>query len=236
MRNEGAVCAAYTRGVVEFLVILVPALLVPVFVLSIVLVMLMRRAAPLQRARRQAIATLCAQRGFVPGLARPAPDLRGLIDPFSSADGGVMVADALREDGKAVEAFSLLRSTIDGLNVPRISVLRQGQRSLTVAWGPVLELESGDFDRRFAVIAKDRRSAVMLLDPGMIQWLLDCENVSFEMSGDRVLAFVDRAALPAHKPAEPVEYQLLFKFWDGFLPRLPALLRSEYSTARLAGG
>jgi hypothetical protein len=72
----------------------------------------------------------------------------------------------------------------------------------------------------------------MLLDPGMIQWLLDCENVSLDMIGDRVLAFVDRAALPAHQPAEPVEYQLLFKFWDGFVPRIPELLRSEYSTAR----
>jgi hypothetical protein len=117
-------------------------------------------------------------------------------------------------------------------------VLRQGQRSLTVAWGPVLELESGDFDKLFAVVAKDRRSAVMLLDPGMIQWLLDCENVSLDMIGDRVLAFVDCAALPAHQPFEPapgaagpIEYQLLFKFWDGFLPRIPELLRSEYSTA-----
>jgi hypothetical protein len=171
----------------------------------------------------------------VPGLTRSAPDLRGLIDPFSSADGKVVVADAVRENGKQVELFALLSSTIDGLNMPRVSVLRQGQRSLTAAWGPVLELESGDFDKRFAVIAKDRRSAVMLLDPGMIQWLLDCANVSFELNGNRVLAFVDRAALPAHQPGEPAEYLLLFKFWDGFLARMPDLLRSEYSTAPQAG-
>jgi hypothetical protein len=215
---------------VQLPIILVPVLLVPVFVVSIVVFLLMRRAAPLQRARRQAIAALCAQRGLVSGVIRPSPELRGLIYPFSSADGKVLVADAVRESGKQVELFSLLSSTIDGLNMPRVSVLRQRQRSLTVAWGPVLELESGDFDRRFAVIAKDRRSAVMLLDPGMIQWLLDCENVSFDLVGDRMLAFVDRAALPAHPPAEPVEYQLLFKFWDGFTNRLPELLRSEYST------
>lgn len=216
----------------ELVAILIVAAVVPLVVFTLLAFFLVRRMGPAQRARRQAIAALCAQRGFVPGLTRPSPDLRGLINPFSSADGTVAVADALRSNGKVVEAFALLSSNIDGLNMPRVSVLRQGQRSLTVAWGPVLELESGDFDRRFAVIAKDRRSAVMLLDPGMIQWLLDCENVSLDMIGDRVLAFVDRAALPAHPPAEPVEYQLLFKFWDGFVPRIPELLRSEYSTAR----
>jgi hypothetical protein len=222
----------YTRCVVELAAILVLSTVVPLLLLVVLGVLLARRLEPAQRARRQAIATLCSQHGYVPGIARPAPDLRGLINPYSSADGKVVVADALRSNGKDVEAFALLSSTIDGLNMPRMSVLRQGQRSLTVAWGPVLELESGDFDKRFAVIAKDRRSAVMLLDPGMIQWVLDCENVSLDMSGDRVLAFVDRAALPAHLPAEPVEYKLLFKFWDGFLPRVPELLRSEYSTAR----
>jgi hypothetical protein len=220
---------------VELVAILVFAALVPLVLVTVLAFFLVRRAGPLQRVRRQAIAALCNQRGFVPGLTRPSPELRGLIDPFSSADAKVVVADALRSNGKQVEVFALLSSTIDGLNMPRISVLRIGQRSLTVAWGPVLELESGDFDKRFAVIAKDRRSAVMLLDPGMIQWLLDCENVSFDMIGDRVLAFVDRAALPAHAPAEPVEYLLLFKFWDGFTTRLPELLRSEYSTAEGAG-
>jgi hypothetical protein len=217
---------------VELVAILVLSAVVPLVLLVVLGFFLARRLGPAQSARRQAIATLCAQHGYVPGLTRPSPDLGGLINPFSSPDGKVVVADALRSNGKDVEAFALLSSNIDGLNMPRVSVLRIGQRSLTVAWGPVLELESGDFDKRFAVIAKDRRSAVMLLDPGMIQWLLDCENVSLDMIGDRVLAFVDRAALPAHQPAEPVEYQLLFKFWDGFVPRIPELLRSEYSTAR----
>ena len=215
----------YTRCVVELVVILVLAAVVPLLLIAVLAFLLLRRAAPAQRERRQAIAALCAQRGFVPGLTRPSPELHGLINPFSSADGTVVIADALRDYGKQVESFSVLTFTIDGLNVPRVSVLRQGRPSLTVEWGPVLELESGDFDKRFAVIAKDRRSAVMLLDQGMIQWLLDCENVSFELIGDRVIAFVDRAA-------DPVEYALLFKFWDGIVPRIPELLLSEYSTAR----
>ena len=92
-----------------------------------------------------------------------------------------------------------------------------------------MELESIDFDKQFTVRAKDRRSAVMLLDPGMMQWLLDCDHVSFVMIGDRVLASINRATEPHHNPSEPVEFELLFKFYDGFLARLPAILRSEYA-------
>jgi hypothetical protein len=224
---------------VTFPLILVTAMVIPVLVISLLLIVLVRRAAPEQRARRQAIAALCTQRGLAPGLVvipNQVLQLRSLINPFSSPDGKVVAGDAARSEGKQVALFSLLSFTVDGLNMPRIAVLRQRRASLVDVWGPVLELESGDFDRRFAVIAKDRRSAVMLLDPGMIQWVLDCDDVGFEMIGDRVVAFIDRFTRPAHPLVEPVEYQLLFKFWDGFVPRLPSLLRSEYSTAQQTGG
>ena len=49
------------------------------------------------------------------------------------------------------------------------------------------------------------------------------------MAGHKVLAYVNRTAVPTHHSAEPVEFELLFRFWDGFGPRLPALLRSEYA-------
>lgn len=91
-----------------------------------------------------------------------------------------------------------------------------------------LQLESDEFDMRSVVRAKDRRGAVMLLDPGMMQWLLDCDHVSFVMVGDRVLASINRATEPSHNPREPVELELLFKFWDGFLARVPPILCSEY--------
>jgi hypothetical protein len=94
---------------------------------------------------------------------------------------------------------------------------------------------------------------VMLLDEGMIQWLLDFDQVSFEIDGDTVAALVRRAAEPADQPglgsrwvvrghsstpfsnprrADPVELELLFKFFDGFVPRVPAILRTEYATPR----
>jgi hypothetical protein len=196
-----------------------------------------RRAAVQQKARTLAIAALCARRGFTvgpvhqPGHATvQSPFLfRGLVNAFSSADGSVVGGDISRGDSRNIQFFSVLEFAVAGLNMPRLAALRIGQNSITDVWGPVLELESGDFDRQFAVIAKDRRSAVMLLDPGMMQWLIDCERVSFEMIGDRVLAFVDRGAEPPHQPSEPIEFELLFKFYDGFVSRLPSLLRSEYA-------
>ena len=92
-----------------------------------------------------------------------------------------------------------------------------------------MELESIDFDRRFEVKARDSRSAVMLLDLPMMQLILDCETVSFDMAGSKVLAYINRAAEPAHRPGEPVEFELLLRFMDGFMGRVPPLLRTQYA-------
>jgi hypothetical protein len=72
----------------------------------------------------------------------------------------------------------------------------------------------------------------MLLDPSMMQWLLDCDHVSFVMIGDRVLASVNRATEPSHNPSEPVEFELLFKFYDGFVARVTSILPSEYPASK----
>ncbi|HEY8797010.1 MAG TPA: hypothetical protein VIO85_04015 [Candidatus Dormibacteraeota bacterium] len=53
--------------------------------------------------------------------------------------------------------------------------------------------------------------------------------MSFDMAGDKVLAYVNRTAVPTHHSAEPVEFEILFRFLDGFGPRVPALLRTEYA-------
>jgi hypothetical protein len=195
------------------------------------------RAGVEQKARSLAIAALCARRGFTMGPVHQPGHvtvqnpflLHRLVNAFSAADGSVVGGDISRGDSKHIQFFSVLEFAVAGLNMPRLAALRIGQNSVTDVWGPVLELESSDFDKQFAIIAKDRRSAVMLLDQGMMQWLIDCVRVSFEMIGDRVMAFVDRAAEPPHQPSEPVEFELLFKFYDGFVNRVPSLLRSEYA-------
>jgi hypothetical protein len=70
----------------------------------------------------------------------------------------------------------------------------------------------------------------MLLDPGVMQLLLDCADVNLDMVGDKALAYVNRAAEQAHKPSEPVEFEMLFRFVDGFVARVPDLLRTEYGS------
>jgi hypothetical protein len=234
---DGRKLAAVTAFDTLFVTLTV-ALLVTL-VCAVIIVVAARRAAPLQKARRQAMAALCAQRGLVPSgtnLSRDfsmltAIERTGLMNAFSSPDGGVAAADLIRSEGKSEAFFSVLSFTVAGVNMPTVSVDPRNVFTMAVVGGePTLELESDEFDKRFVVRAKDRRSAVMLLDPGMMQWLLDCDHVSFVMIGERVLASINRATEPSHNPSEPVEFELLFKFYDGFMARLPAILRSEYAT------
>ncbi len=226
------------------LIVTLTVTLAVTLVCAVIIVVAARRLAPLQKARRQAIAAICSQRGLVPSGANLSRDFSmltsiertGLTNAFSSPDGGVAAADLIRSEGKSAAFFSVLSFTVAGVNMPAVSVDPRNMFTRAVVGGmPSLELESDEFDKRFVVRAKDRRSAVMLLDPGMMQWLLDCDHVSFVMIGDRVLASINRATEPSHNPSEPVEFELLFKFFDGFLARLPAILRSEYAT-QLDGG
>jgi Protein of unknown function (DUF3137) len=239
LRRRGPTLAA-VRAFPVLMVTLTATVLVTL-VCAVIIVVAARRAGPLQKARRQAMAAMCAQRGLVPSganLARdfsmlPSIERTGLSNAFSSPDGGVAAADLIRSEGKSEAFFSVLSFTVAGVNMPMVSVDPRNVFTGAVLGGaPTLELESDEFDKRFVVRAKDRRSAVMLLDPGMMQWLLDCDHVSFVMSGDRVLASINRAAEPSHDPSEPVEFELLFKFWDGFLARMPAILRSEYAAVQ----
>ncbi len=204
---------------------------------AVVIFVLFRRQAPLLRARQLAIAAMCTQRGLVPGAA-PGDfailgnfNIRQLTNSFSSPDHGLAVADYIRPAGKSVELFSLLAFTVAGLNMPYVSVTRRDLGILMLGGPPAVELESIDFDQRFTVRAKDRRSAVMLLDPGVMQLLLDCADVNFDMVGGKALAYVNRAREAAHRPSEPVEFEMLFRFVDGFVTRVPELLRSEYGAS-----
>jgi hypothetical protein len=223
---------------VDVLIVTMSGTLIGVLVCAVIVLVLVRRLAPLQKARRQAMAAICTERGLVPSGANLARDFSmlssiertGLKNAFSTPDGGVAAADLIRSEGKSAAFFSVLSFTVPGVNIPTVSVDPRNVFTRAVVGGaPTLELESDEFDKRFVVRAKDRRSAVMLLDPGMMQWLLDCDHVSFVMIADRVLASVNRATEPSHNPSEPVEFELLFKFYDGFLARLPAILRSEYA-------
>ena len=203
----------------------------------ILIIVIARLRGPMEKARHNALAALCAQRGFEPGAATGDFPLLGNIDrswlsnSFLSPDHGVAVADFTRPEGKTAQFYSVVSFTVAGVNMPGVSVMRRGLGALMMGGPSTVELESIDFDERFTVKAKDRRSAVMLLDPGMMQLLLDCEHVNFAMVGDRVLAYVNRESESRHKPTDPIEFEQLFRFLDGFVARLPELLRTEYAAA-----
>ncbi len=231
----------YTRGALTGLAVLVVTMSAALLVTlgsAVVIFVAFRRQAPLLRARQQAIAAMCAQRGLVPGATHDDFPILGnfndrqLTNSYSSRDHGLAVGDYIRPAGKSVELFSLLAFTVAGLNMPYVSVTRRGLGILMLGGPPTLELESIDFDQRFTVRAKDRRSAVMLLDPRLMQLLLDCADVNFDMVGDKALAYVNRAAEAAHRSSEPIELEMLLRFVDGFVARVPELLRSEYGATQ----
>jgi hypothetical protein len=157
------------------------------------------------------------------------------------------------DDKKQWDAFSMVSFTIPGVDLPFVGVMRKGENNIPeFARGTPLTLESIDFDARFLISAEDRRSAVMLLDQGMMQWLLDFDHVSFEIRGDRGQALAKRSSESSYQPglvpgsrllwrsdaphpdsrrADPVELELLFKFVDGFASRVPELVRTEFAAS-----
>jgi hypothetical protein len=222
--------------------------------------------------RRQAIAAICEQRGMVANpvnlytafsaifpMALPG-QMPVFENSFGSPDGSIWAADMWtpkqddhNRQNKEWESFSMVAFNLAGVNLPYVGVTRKGQNNSTrFSRGSPLTLESIDFDERFTIRADDRRSAVMLLDQGMMQWLLDCEQVSLEVTGDRVQALVRRTSESSYQPslnpgwnlrgqseaphgnsrrADPAELELLFKFADGFGPRVPELVRSQFAAA-----
>ena len=208
-----------------------------VFVLVIVLAI--RTGRREEKARRQAVASLCAQRGLVPGAAPGDFPILGALTPsllsnsFSSPDHEVAISDLFRPDGKDSEYFTILALTVGGVNMPHLTVRRRNTGALLLGGPPTLglesvELESIDFDRQFTVKTKDKRGAMMLMDEGMMQLMLDCKQVGFDMLGDNVLAFIGRGP----DPGPPVEFELLLKFSDSFGASVPSILRSEYAAAQ----
>jgi Protein of unknown function (DUF3137) len=226
----------YTRGAVIGNAVLVFAIALSgsVIVAAILVFVAARGLGSLERARGQAIAALCSERGLIPGVGSDSLAILGRIDPrllsntFSSPDQGLVIADFVRPAGKNTQFFTLLSFAVPGLNVPDMAVTVRNLPGPVLGGPPTVELESEEFDKRFVVKANDRRSAVMVLDPAMMQLVLDCGQVSFDLAGDRVLASINRANEPRHRATAPVEFALLFKFRDGFVARLPSLLRSDY--------
>jgi hypothetical protein len=147
---------------------------------------------------------------------------------FVSGDGTLSVGDASSHDRK--NAFTLMMFPARDLNLPYLSVTRNGDVDVSTSTnGQRVQFESIDFDGRFTVRANDRRSAVMLIDQGMMQWLLDCDHLNFQVWGGLVFGFVRRHVPQA---AEPLELELLFRFYDGLPSHVPEIVHSEFPSPR----
>jgi hypothetical protein len=199
-------------------------------------------AARRRDSRYKAMLALCAVNGLVPGPIQVSTDFvltasgkrRGFEGQFSNA------ADFWFREDKSTEYFTIMTATFPGIRTPHVVVSRKNA-SGDELWGlNKVELESIDFTNEFSIRAEDPRSAVMLLDPEMMQWLMDCADVSFELSGEKMLAYVYRpddsgdwqpslAALRAPRHVDPTELELLLKFVAGFGQRIPPLLRTDFA-------
>ena len=185
-----------------------------------------------RRRRDQAITAICMQRGMLrvedvrlPFLPQMLP-LAGpvLHNTYATPDMSLWFSDVGDRSGPST--FAVLMFGIQELNLPYIGVARKGQVDVPLgARGQTVQLESIDFTDRFQIHADDPRAAVMLIDQGMMQWLLDCDRVSFQVSGPLVSAMVKRRD---QNSAQPIELELLLQFHDGFAAHVPQLVHTEF--------
>ena len=193
-----------------------------------------------QRRHDQAIAALCGQRGML-GVSddrRPmlpqmlAVDAPAYRNTFATSDWSYWFSEV--RDGRSGSAlitnspgpFAVLMFAISGLNLPYIAVARKGRLQLPAGGpGQSVGLESIDFTARFWIHAEDIRSAVMLIDQGMMQFLLDCDRVSFQICGPIVYAIVNRVDVYSKQAAD---LELLLRFHDAFAAHIPELVRTEF--------
>jgi hypothetical protein len=193
------------------------------------------------RGRAAAMATLCDQRRML-----PMPDTSPFFKPMSLPVGFKAkyvntfaapnrerfpwisdIQDGVRSSvTDSRNDWTLMTFLVPDLNLPYIAVTRNGDIVAVGAQSRPVHFESIDFDNRFSVRADDRRFAVMLIDQGMMQWLLDFDRVNFQISGPLVSAYV-RQRHP--DSAEPLEVEMLFRFCDGLAAHIPQIVRSEYA-------
>ncbi len=97
--------------------------------------------------------------------------------------------------------FTCVMAQVDGA-WPEVSISREGilEKALDLVGLGDIELESDEFNRRFALRSPDRRFAVTLVDARMIDFLLSTEaRFAFFVKGRWVL-LVSEPVEPRHAP------------------------------------
>ena len=179
-----------------------------------------------------AIAALCDKHGMArveDAGGQFIPQMLQVSEPrsryaFANGDWSLWLSEI--SDPKAGNVFAVMMFSVAGLNIPYVEVARKGAVDLSPgSRGQSVQLESIDFADRFEIRSDDSRAAIMLVDQGMMQWLLDLDQVSFQITGPLVTGVVKQRRT-AKPPLADVE--LLFSFQDSFAAHVPQLTFNEY--------
>lgn len=114
--------------------------------------------------------------------------------------------------------FSCVMAQVDGA-WPDVSITREGliERALDLVGLGDIELESDEFNRRFALRSPDRRFAVTLVDARMIDFLLSTDaHFAFFVKGRWVLLVSD--------PVRPPMVPALMRVAEAFVENVPRVV------------
>ena len=118
--------------------------------------------------------------------------------------------------------FSCVMAQVDGA-WPEVSITREGlfEKALELVGLGDIELESEEFNRRFALRSPDRRFAVSLVDARMIEFLLATEaRFGFFVKG--------RWVLLVSEPARPELVPALMRVAEEFVAHVPRVVYELY--------
>lgn len=196
----------------------------------------------LRQRRAEDIAAVAARNGLQHSPADPFGCTRVAFPLFRKGDGRLAenVVWRDRPEGLATRAFdfsyyvetkddvghpqrrhthySCVMAQVDG-SWPEVSIHREGllEKALDLVGLGDIELESEEFNRRFALRSPDRRFAVTLVDARMIDFLLSTEaHFAFCLKG--------RWLLLASEPVEPVLVPALMRVAETFVEQIPRVV------------
>lgn len=218
----------------------VPPVVLVLLVCAVVAVAVVQWALRLRHA--EDMAAVAARHGFRYSASDPFGCTRVAFGLFRKGDGRVVehVMWRERDDGLVTRAFdysyyverrdqtggvrrthtqfSCAMAQVDGA-WPEVSITREGfvEKALDLLGLGDIELESDEFNNRFALRSPDRRFAVTLVDPRMIDFLLSTEaRFAFFVKG--------RWLLVASQPLAPELVPGLIGVAEAFVANVPRVV------------
>jgi hypothetical protein len=166
-------------------------------------------------------------------------DRRGAENVLSGKDAGVPVrlfdyyyvvtsTNAQGHSTSTTHKFSCVIGEIDA-DCPHLTVEREGAFAFIARHLGFhdIEFESDEFNRAFKVNCEDKKFAYAMVDPRMMQWLMEEGAVAqYETMGPLVLCYTDRC--------KPEEYENLLEVFRRYRAHVPAVVASLYPRSKEA--